>query len=147
MATTTWKKLFFISVAMALSTLIIWSNLPESPHVPSPEDKMAATLPLKSISSDFASHPEVTYSIVGDGSISVMFVNETGGTDSVKVFGNWQKTVRLSSERFAYISAQLESENPEGEVIVFIERSEFPAKSSTSHGSYAIASTSARYSK
>jgi hypothetical protein len=143
------KRVLISATALAVSALIIWIGTQGAAQhsTPTPEDKIMATLPQSASTSSSGNASLVTYSVLKDtGLVTVMYVNETGGEDNLKVSAPWSKSVRLSPQHFAYISAQRES-GEDGEVTVVIERAGYRQKTSTSRGSYAVASVSAAYSE
>lgn len=84
----------------------------------------------------------VTYRISGTaGSVSLTYVNATGGTEQISTAGvPWEKTFQMHYGDFVYISAQNNGES--GSVICEIKLDGNAWKQSTSSGAYTIASCS-----
>lgn len=133
-------KLFLAVVGLGVFIVLLGYLVPRLITPARPASSAPSYTAPRKTSADFTL--PITYRISGTaGSVSLTYVNATGGTEQISTAGvPWEKTFQMHYGDFVYLSAQNNGER--GSVICEIELDNKTWKQSTSSGAYSIASCS-----
>jgi hypothetical protein len=90
--------------------------------------------------SNFSNSYEAKYQVTGDGTASITYSNQDGGTEQQEISLPWEKSFKVHNGDFLYISAQKHSGYSSISAVILVNGT--IRKTATSQGEHSIATSS-----